>query len=173
MELSKNLQKAIADIFSSNDSVVLKALDVVKNEGNEQVINPLLDLLITTKSDLIRNEVLSILNTIKNPKAAPVLVGAIQNPKYALFKPELIAACWENGLNYSPYLSVFVEELINEDYLVGIEAITLIENLSPPYNYDEIHQCLNKLEKAYFEDNPMKQELIKSCGKILSNMLTI
>ena len=41
-------------------------------------------------------------------------------------KTSLLAVCWESGLDYTDYLEVFVDALINGNEAVAIEAYTMI-----------------------------------------------
>lgn len=173
MALNTKQQQLIGELFSESENVVLQAIEQLKTEGSEEVLEPLFDLLVSTNNDLIKDEVFKLLNNVKNKNSVDIYVEAIANPKYNIYKPELIAACWENGLDFSKHLSFFVDEVINEDYLVGIEAITVIETFNPPFNTEELNLNIAKLEKAYVAAEPMKQPMIQSLGKLLNDMLSM
>jgi hypothetical protein len=171
MGLNEKQQQLIGELFSGSEATSIKAIKQLKEDGNEDVLIPLFDLLVTTGSEVIKEEILILLNNVKNKKAVDIYVKAISNPKYSIYKPELIAACWENGLDYSNYLSFFVEQVISEDYLVGIEAITVIETFNPPYNNEEISLNIDKLEKAYLTADSIKQPMLQSLAKLLNERL--
>jgi hypothetical protein len=171
MGLNEKQKQLIGELFSGSEATSIKAIKQLKEDGNEDVLIPLFDLLVTTGSEVIKEEILILLNNVKNKSAVDIYIKAISNPKYSIYKPELIAACWENGLDYSNYLSFFVEQVISEDFLVGIEAITVIETFNPPYNNEEISLNIDKLEKAYLAADSIKQPMLQSLAKLLNERL--
>ena len=173
MALNEKQKQLIGELFSGSEATSLKAIKQLKEDGNEDVLVPLFDLLVNTGSEVIKEEILTLLNNVKNKNAVNIYVNAISNPKYSIYKPVLIAACWENGLDYSNHLSFFVEQVINEDYLVGIEAITVIETFNPPFNSEEISLNIDKLEKAYLSADPIKQPMLQSLAKLLNDRLNL
>ncbi|MCA1760152.1 MAG: hypothetical protein LC658_10320 [Bacteroidales bacterium] len=155
-KLDKNIE---ANLFSANTATVIATLNTLKEKGNNAYLPLLFDLLNSNPEAEIEQEIIFILYNLKIKDAVPVLVEAIQNPKYLPIRKKLTAACWENGLDYKNYLPVFVDLVVNEDWETGFEAFTVIENME---NYpeqeiveiatDKIHQGLNRAneQKKYF-----------------------
>lgn len=155
-KLDKNIE---ANLFSANTATVIATLNTLKEQGNNAYLPLLFDLLNSNPEAEIETEILFILNNLKIKDAVPVLVDALQNPKYLPIRKKLTAACWENGLDYKNHLLVFVDLVIHEDWNTGFEAFTVIENME---NYpeqdiidmatDKIRQGLNNAneEKKYF-----------------------
>lgn len=54
---------------------------------------------------------------------------AIENDKYKSIRKEILTACWQNGLDFSAFLPVFIDFIIREDWEIAFEAFTVIDNL--------------------------------------------
>lgn len=130
-KLDKNIE---ANLFSANTTTAIATLNTLKEKGNNGYLPLLFDLLNSNPENEIEQEIIFILYNLKIKDAVPVLVEALQNPKYLPIRKKLTAACWENGLDYKNYLPVFVDLVINEDWETGFEAFTVIENME---NYPE------------------------------------
>ncbi len=76
-----------------------------------------------------KNEIENILGTIKDKNSAPLFVEALQNEKYKPVQKSILMACWQNGLDFSLFLPVFVDLVITEDWETAFEAFTVIENM--------------------------------------------
>jgi HEAT repeat protein len=155
-KLDKNIE---TNLFSANTATVISTLNTLKERGNNAYLPLLFDLLNSNPEAEIETEILFILNNLKIKDAVPVLVDALQDPKYLPIRKKLTAACWENGLDYKNHLPVFVDLVIHEDWDTGFEAFTVIENLKsyPEQDIidiatDKIRQGLNNAneEKKYF-----------------------
>lgn len=131
-KLDKNIE---ANLFSANTATVIMALNTLKEKGNSKYLPLLFDLLNSNPETEVENEITFILENLKIKDAVPVLTEALQNPRYMNIRKKLTTACWENGLDYRKYLSVFVDLIINEDWETGFEAFTVIENME---NYPEL-----------------------------------
>ena len=155
-KLDKNIE---ANLFSANTATVIATLNTLKEKGNNAYLPLLFDLLNSNPEAEIEQEIIFILYNLKIKDAVPVLVEALQNPKYLPIRKKLTAACWENGLDYRNHLPVFVDLVVNEDWETGFEAFTVIENMEsyPKQEIvdmatDKIHQGLNNAneQQKYF-----------------------
>jgi hypothetical protein len=52
-------------------------------------------------------------------------------------------ACWESGLDFSAYLILFAELVVNCEYLIALEAATVIDEM---YNLTDISNVKKALE---------------------------
>jgi nicotinate-nucleotide pyrophosphorylase len=97
---------------------------------------------------------------LKESDAIPLIVEAIQNQKYAPELKELVASCWENGLDYSNYLTLFVDLLIDSDFLVAFEAYTVIVNMTAKIDQAKIDVEIDRLEEAMKTASDQKKALM-------------
>lgn len=123
----KKLARQIEALRSGNRTVILSALKEVRTEGEVAVIPELFHLLLDQEDEQILLETRNILNDLKDPRAAGILAGAVNQKAYQEIRSTLVAACWQNGLSYGEYLETFVEAAIQGDYMTAIEAFTVIE----------------------------------------------
>jgi len=89
-----------------------------------------------------------------------LIAEAIQNQKYAPELKELVASCWGNGLDYSNYLSLFVDLLIDSEFMVAFEAYTVIVNMTAKIDQAKIDLEIDRLEDAMKTATDQKKALM-------------
>jgi hypothetical protein len=129
MNQKKPDQKIINDLFSANPEKVIHTINRIKEIGNKDYLPALFDLLLSNPDTDVKNEIEIILGTIKDKSSVSLFVEALQNEKYKTIQKSLLMACWQNGLDYSLFLPVFVNLVINENWETAFEAFTVIENM--------------------------------------------
>ena len=67
-------------------------------------------------------------------------------------KANLLRICWESAIDFSEYLDVFVDMLINEDFITALEASTVIENLGGKIPEEKLLAAIKRLETNKDED---------------------
>lgn len=139
------------------------------DEPHSKVAN-LIHLLTDTANKENRIEVLKIL---KEESGIELLIETIAAPEAKEVKAALIAACWETDLDCSKYLSFFVQLALEGQYLVAMEAITVIENMSGNFNANELSECRMKLHGALntMSTEDAKIELLKDLEGILERFV--
>jgi hypothetical protein len=50
-------------------------------------------------------------------------------PKFEKHQKELVMSCWESGLDFSAHLIFFANLVVNCEYPVALEAITVIDEM--------------------------------------------
>lgn len=148
--------------FQSEDTVrVLETLEELRVSGKVTDVPMLIELLHQTQSREIKSKINSLFANLKESNAIPVIIDAIQNPKYAPELKELLACCWENGLDYSNYLSLFVDLLIESDFVIAFEAYTVIVNMTERIDQKKIDTEIGRLEQAIQGATDQKVELMR------------
>jgi hypothetical protein len=99
--------------------------------------------------------------SLKESDAIPLIIEAIKNQKYASELKELVSCCWENGLDYSNYLPLFINLLIEMDFVVAFEAYTVIVNMTAKIDQARIDSEIDRLEKAIHVATVEKKELMR------------
>jgi thermostable 8-oxoguanine DNA glycosylase len=84
--------------------------------------------------------------TLKKENGGNVLLLSIASPKAKNNKHLLVAACWESEINFSKYLSFFILLALDTDYLVSLEAITVIENMAGPFEKETVKEAIKKVK---------------------------
>jgi hypothetical protein len=76
--------------------------------------------------------------TLKKEKGGNILLLAIASPNAKEVRHKLVAACWESEINFSHYFSFFVLLALDPDYLVSLEAITVISTMEGPFKNEDV-----------------------------------
>lgn len=150
----KNLQlKAIADAYDYGDAAIVKAL---------------FELLKTTTDEEILDASFEFLFQVKDPLCAPVYAEYMLLTKGELRK-EIIAACWQSGMDFKNYIPHFVTMAIVTDFETAFEAITVIENQEPPFDNAILIGSIAAIEKEVGKQTDDKQALLQSLIVTLKN----
>jgi hypothetical protein len=170
MNFSKKEEHYINDLLSSDQQIVVDTIEEIKYSGSSKLLPFLIDLLHSTNNDEVKKKVYSILSELKHSDSIPIIIEAIRNKKYLPEQEMLIRSCWENGLDFTPYISIFVDLVIQGDYMTAFEAFTVIENLEGFISVEDIDNLLSKLEKmlptALEERKVLISELIQFIPKL-------
>ena len=122
----------LSNLKSTDPEILLETITKIRDSGNSYILAELIDLLHNTELPEIKRSILNLLSELKNKESVPAFIEAIKNEKYINEHKELIACCWQNGLSYNKYLPVFIDLVINEEFLIAFEAFTVIENKPNP-----------------------------------------
>lgn len=118
---------------------------IVNREGFSKKQNEMADLINELlEKELSREETENIFKQLKEGNAQSVLVEAIQNVKKNDDKARLCAACWESGLDFTSYFSFFAGLSCNADFLLAMEALTVVENIPGKITEEELKNALVK-----------------------------
>jgi hypothetical protein len=160
-ESENKIQENILKGLKSNDSQkVFETIGELRESGNVACIPLLLDLLSSSQNPEIRKKISELFSNLKDSDALPILISAIQDPKYANVLKGLVASCWENGLDYTGYLSLFVDILIEKDLEVAFEAYTVIMNTENKIDQAITDHQIGRLEKAIGTVSELKRQLL-------------
>lgn len=136
-------------------------------EDNKEV-----ELITTLLTDLKHKDVKEqTLLMLKKDKKEQLLLMAIAKQKENNFRHQLIAACWESEINFSKYLPFFVMLVDDSDYLVSLEAITVIQEMSGPFDKTQLSQALENVKKAKQMATTEKQVLLNDLLDTLHGFL--
>lgn len=160
-ETGNRIQENILKGLKSSDSQkVIETIGELREAGNVAYIPLLLDLMSSTPDTEIRKNITELFSNLKDSEAIPILISAIQNSKYASEMKGLVASCWENGLDYTRYISLFVDLLIEKDLEVAFEAYTVIMNTENKIDTSIIDHEIERLEKAIGSVPELKRQLL-------------
>lgn len=144
-KLDPEIQKKL---FSANPEESVLALKSIQAKGNKLYLPVLFDLLVTNPEPETKNEILKTLGTVKRKDAVPVFIDALQAEKYQTIRKYLLAACWQNGLDFRNHLSLFVDLVIEEDWESGFEAFTVIENMKSYPDQPAVDESIVKINQS-------------------------
>ncbi len=153
-------ENVLKGLKSSESQKVIETIGELRESGNVAYIPLLLDLLGSTPDAEVRKKIRELFANLKDSDAIPILISAIQDPKYSTELKSLVSSCWENGLDYTKYISLFVDLLIETDLEVAFEAYTVIMNTENKIDQQIIDQQIERLEKALVSVPELKRQLL-------------
>lgn len=160
-EAAKNDHDNILKGLRSADSdQVIETLEELRVSGETSDIPILLEMLHLRQEKEIKSKILSLFANLKEGDTIPLLIEAIQNERYAPELRQLVSCCWENGLDYTKYLPLFVDLLIESDFPIAFEAFTVITNMTTPIDQVKIDVEIEKLDRALHTTSDEKKVLM-------------
>lgn len=160
-ESSKKLNKEIISKLQSNDSeLVSETINQLSETGNSAYLPFLIELLHSTGNQEIKKQITRLLAELKHSDAVPLIIDAIQNKHYANELQYLVSACWENGMDYSAHLPLFIDLVIENDFMVAFEAHTVITNMTGKISKATCEQESRKIKEAILTAGEEKKNLL-------------
>lgn len=102
---------------------------IVNREGFTAKQNEAADLLAAiVERETTRAEKDEIFKNLKELNAGAILIDAVKNSERDEDTIKLLSACWETGIDFSAHLLFFVEFVLQDNFLIAVEALTVIEN---------------------------------------------
>jgi hypothetical protein len=158
----------IQDLHSGKESLILSKIDHLRETGNPLYIPFLIDLLLKSESEEVRRNILLFLSDMKDRNAKPYMIEAIENEKYTSLQKELLTCIWQNSLDYSDYLSLFIGLVIHSEFETAFEAFTVIDNLEELPPKEVIEPEIQRINKALEKSAGSKIYLLQELRSILS-----
>jgi hypothetical protein len=104
----------------------------------------------------IKTEIKNLLGTVKDKETINGFMRAIEDDRYKPIRKSILIACWQNGLDFSTFLPVFIDLVIKEDWEIAFEAFTVIDNLEYLPNEEIIKKSVTKINEALPAANEQK-----------------
>ncbi|MRT93220.1 hypothetical protein [Ancylomarina sp. 16SWW S1-10-2] len=136
-----------------DETLVLKSIENLRAKGNIKDLDAILDYLINPSHPEVEKALYNFLFDIKVSKAVEPIVAAIQNEKYQAIQKNLIEVCWQSNLKFTKHLGLFVDLLIESDFEVAFEALTVIENMDEFFEPESKELEMAKLKNAISNAN--------------------
>ena len=133
--IDRRNREIIGKLFSASDQEVLGVIREIRSSGNPGLIPALIKLYESTASRAVSLAVVALVRDLKSQQAADPLASGVEKIADPAKKRELVAACWQSGLDFSGHLDIFLRIFAGSDYMTALEAFTVIEN-SLPYLQD-------------------------------------
>jgi len=177
MNMSENNSKPnqltaqiIQDLNSDQDSTVLKAIRKSRTKGTEQVIPILFKVYAATKSNVIQEAITKLVNELKSTNAVEPLIKQLSSPQENC-RLLALSAIWNSGLNVNEYVDEIIQSATNGSFMEAFEALTIIENLDPPFE-EEVILNSQLILNQYFNSttSPERDRLLKDIAVIISSV---
>ncbi len=161
----------IKDLQGSDTQKVLTAIKQLRKSGKPEAIEPLLDVYLANKDSEVQQAITELLFDLKAENTTQAIINAIENDKYFSIKAFLISIFWQSGLDASNHLNNLVQEAVNGDFNICLEALTVIENFDATFGEDEVNDLIFDVEETIdMEENEEKQKLLISLRMVLQQL---
>jgi len=144
------------NLFSTQTGVVISAINSIEEKGNKLYIPMLFDLLNSNQEKEITDEINKLLSTVKDKETAKSFIDAVENKKYKSIRKIILTTCWQNGLDFSSYLPIFIDVIVNDNWENAFEAFTIIDNMEHLPEEKIVGQSIKKIEAAMENANEQK-----------------
>ncbi len=167
-----NLDKTILEqLMSKDEQVIIQAVEFIHEKGNVDYIPHLVFCYTNNASGDVKKKITNLLNDIKDARVAPVMVEMLKKHNPDEVTSMLLTACWSSGIDYAPFLPVFCDMVISEDYMTAFEALTVIDNMEGKPETALIKSCLEKAKQAAISDKgPKKRPIYTELVAVLERM---
>lgn len=171
MASEKKKKELMAQLASSDDAVVIKALNELEGDGDASFI-PLMINLLETGSDQVVSIIVEMLSSLKDSSAAKEIIEVLREEENPAVKQLVLSTIWNTNIDYSEYLPDFVLWACEGDYLVALDCLTIIENTV--FNAEERHILEAQWHlKEFFESSPtmdeQKKQIISDIAEFIKN----
>lgn len=157
---NKEHQRLLAALQSGETGAVTQAVSDIKKQGDSSLMPELLRLLTESTDDTVLQQVSLLLFDLKDAQALDVLIDHLTDERFVTIRVQMLAACWQCGLDTSHRLPALLNVAItSRDYLEILEVLTIIENWEGVSDQltlrEEVHRfkdAMSELEISEAED---------------------
>ncbi len=170
---TEKINPEVSDLFKQLESedrlVANKALNKLLRLSGINEMPRLFVVLSSTTDEKVSREINTWLANIKSKKAPVVFAQALVEPDFAGIRTQLVRACWETQLDFSPHILLFVHLLMTGDFSLALEAFSVIENtcLEYPLPSDQVVDIIRQLNSSLPDQTEEKQRLVREMVRVL------
>lgn len=168
----EQLQQWLDQLTQKEDSVFKNAVESLSAKGDISVIEPVAQVMFSEKNRSRKHLLTEFFANIEKADANGELMRVIETLENPMHQAELLNTIWNSRMDYSEYLSEFVDLAIDGNLEIAIECHTIIENLDGPFDEADILEC--KLILGSYDNHesrsPEKDLLIKDIKACLERM---
>lgn len=162
-------KRMISILQSGNSSAILSTIKDIRQNGRTSVLPEVFALLQRAENNEILGACIELINDLNMEESVPYLINAIKDNTLKDIRHHLVSSCWQNGLDYSKHLPLFIDLIIKDDYLVAIEAFTIIENHLDSLDDTGIAEIQHKLNASLSRASSEKRNLIEELIEVIQN----
>ena len=160
-------------VYSADQTTIMKGLKAIREVGTSGTIQPLLDVYRDSEDEEVRREIEDILANLKMESAIEPLVEALDEERFEEQKGLILSSLWNSGFYPSDHLEPIARAAVQGDYLCAVEAITVMENMEGPFQFDDLEEASHLVEEFLSQDlEDPKILLIESLRELLMDFRT-
>jgi len=146
----KKLQAALDFLNKKDHASVKAAIAILKDDGHPTILKDLFNIL----ASLERPEqqlMIGFLADIKDTDAIEEFISYLEEETNAANRKLVLSAIWNSKLPFDEHLPFFVMLASQGDYLEALDCLTIIENMSGPFDESQLLES-QLLLKEYIEE---------------------
>jgi hypothetical protein len=162
----------IKQLESKDTALVLKALNKLEKAANIKDLPAIIQAMARLTDPGLVNHFASFMGNIRSKQAPEVVVRFLADPSCSNIRTELTRSCWESQLDYSPHLLLFAHLFITGDYMLSLEAFTVIENtcMERPVKKSLINEISVLVNNSLPDQPETKQRLVRELILVLERL---
>lgn len=160
-------QNILHKLSSNNPIIIKETLIELREKGNSKYIPFLFKLLQKHHNSNISTSIKNFISDIKESSIKTTLIACLKDESYNNIKKDLLTICWESRFDFSDNLELFVDILIEDDFITAFEALTVIENLNSDISEVFRNKQIIRLKDAILRSDKNKQQLIHDAIHII------
>ncbi len=160
-DIQKRNQEIRRKLHSGRDDVILQTLIELRSKGNRDILPEVIDLVSADVSPEITDAGLALLNDLKHKGSAWIIPEAIRKDRHRKNLDRIVASCWQNGMDYSQDIDLFIDLVLEEDYVTAIEAFTVVEQNLQGLSAPQREQKAIYLENRFNDTRDDKRRLVR------------
>lgn len=158
-EYQEKKKALIEKLLSSNEEIVLGALEDSKFVGDKDAVAPILDIVIKTDWLSARSKALEVLSSLKDEDSVSTFFTVFGNEKYKNHHPQLLSAIWLAGMDASAHMAQIVKVSLASGYEAVLEAHTILDNTESSIPEEQLLEAQIAC-KSYLDKNPKSDKKI-------------
>jgi len=159
---------------SQDPAVVSKTLKKLETVANINDLPSIVAVMANITEVKLLKEFTDFLSRIRSTKAPALMARFLADPANAQIRIDLVRACWESNLDYSPHLLLFARLFIAEDFLLALEAFSVIENtcLERPVSQTVLMEVSDLIKNSVPDQPETRQKLTIELLHVLEPFIT-
>ena len=165
----ERLQAQVKALRSGNKRSIIEALDEIRKGSEVFIIKDLAYLLEEQEDPEICTGITALLSDMKIQEAVPILIECIQDDSLLPIQNQVVAACWQNGLNYGEYAFVFARLVLDAPLETAIEALTVFEECIGDLEDSQKAELIREAEEKAVHADESHSGLISAMLKMINS----
>jgi len=168
---SKAIKQIKTALSSSTKAQLLEGIKLSRAHANRETFELMLKLLKETDEAEVEAAIIQFLYDLKDESSVEPLIAALQDESMRYYHAFLIAAFWQSAIDGSPYIEIFVKKAIEGEYMVSLEALTVVENFDSSFPDDLLMELdADLMEAIESEEQEEKRNLLISMKEVVSKL---
>lgn len=160
------LKKALLDLESQDEKKMDKAIQTIASSGNIAVLDELINLLKQAENKQLKKKLIVLFSDIRDEDAKEVIISKLNDDSFEEVKNDLLNVVWNSKLDFSEFIADFVSLSLQGDFMRSIECLTVIENMSGPFEEHHLLEAQLYLKEYYSTQNLEKSQKDEIIGDI-------